>query len=55
MLLVRKIFFDIDGLVINCTARILETSLELRNVKDVVHFGEILRKFQKISDFTTLC
>jgi hypothetical protein len=55
MLLIGKVFLEINRLMINCTAWIFEALLKLRHVKDSVHLGELGWKLQQIGNFTTPC
>ncbi len=55
MFTIGEIFLEVNELVINCTARIFEAHLELRNMEDGVHFGEFFWKLEQISNLSTPC
>ena len=47
ILMVGEVFLEINRIVINSTAWIFEALLDLRHVKNIVHLGELFRKFQR--------
>ena len=53
MFTIGEIFLEVNELVINCTARIFEALLELRNMEDGVHLGEFFRKLKQISNISS--